>query len=266
MKQLVIPDKVESIDTNAFVNMEGLENVYIPASVTKIGEKLIANKDKVTFHVVSGSYAETYLKANGFKTVEAGDEYKHYNDSIVTKAILRTTSQNLKLSGNLSLRLEYELKTAGRNISDTEIVITLPDDKISFNSANPIVKKGTISGKNKNILTLKDINSLKGTFDFNVKTTAEELAYLDIVAQIRYKENGIQRAELLGHVNEEIPYLNDLLRYFSRKQYVTMYDLLKLNADVRGVLTKDKKEADVIFEKVDNKNNLALADILSNYL
>ena len=66
--------------------------------------------------------------------------------------------------------------------------------------------------------------------------------------------------------NEEIPYLNDLLRYFSRKQYVTMYDLLKLNADVRGVLTKDKKEADIIFEKVDNKNNLALADILSNYL
>lgn len=66
--------------------------------------------------------------------------------------------------------------------------------------------------------------------------------------------------------NEEIPYLNDLLRYFSRKQYVTMYDLLKLNADARGLLTKDKKEADVIFEKVDNKNNLALADILSNYL
>lgn len=65
---------------------------------------------------------------------------------------------------------------------------------------------------------------------------------------------------------EEIPYLNDMLRYFSRKQYITMYDLLKLNADVRGVLTKDKKEADVIFEKIDNKNNLALADILSNYL
>ena len=65
---------------------------------------------------------------------------------------------------------------------------------------------------------------------------------------------------------EEIPYLNDMLRYFSRKQYITMYDLLKLNADVRGVLTKDKKEADVIFEKVDNKNNLVLADILSNYL
>ncbi|ALQ35939.1 TerD family protein [Fusobacterium hwasookii] len=65
---------------------------------------------------------------------------------------------------------------------------------------------------------------------------------------------------------EEIPYLNDMLRYFSRKQYITMYDLLKLNADVRGVLTKDKKEADVIFEKVDNKNNLPLADILSNYL
>ena len=233
MKQLVIPDKVESIDTNAFVNMEGLENVYIPASVTKIGEKLIANKDKVTFHVVSGSYAETYLKANGFKTVEAGDEYKHYNDSIVTKAILRTTSQNLKLSGNLSLRLEYELKTAGRNISDTEIVITLPDDKISFNSANPIVKKGTISGKNKNILTLKDINSLKGTFDFNVKTTAEELAYLDIVAQIRYNENGIQRAELLGHVNEEIPYLTVNVNDYISSNSLTVFGRTKPNTKVK---------------------------------
>ena len=233
MNQLIIPDKVESIDTNAFVNMEGLENVYIPASVTKIGEKLIANKDKVTFHVVSGSYAETYLKANGFKTVEAGDEYKHYNDSIVTKAILRTTSQNLKLSGNLSLRLEYELKTAGRNISDTEIVITLPDDKISFNSANPIVKKGTISGKNKNILTLKDINSLKGTFDFNVKTTAEELAYLDIVAQIRYKENGIQRAELLGHVNEEIPYLTVNVNDYISSNSLTVFGRTKPNTKVK---------------------------------
>ena len=65
---------------------------------------------------------------------------------------------------------------------------------------------------------------------------------------------------------EEIPYLNDMLRYFSRKQYITMYDLLKLNADVRGMLVENKKEADIIFEKVDNKNNLPLADILSNYL
>ena len=65
---------------------------------------------------------------------------------------------------------------------------------------------------------------------------------------------------------EEIPYLNDLLKYFMKKQYVTMYDLLKLNADVRGMLVENKKEANIIFEKVDNKNNLALADILSNYL
>ena len=233
MKLLVIPDKVDSIDTNAFVNMEGLENVYIPASVTNIGDNLIANKDKVTFHVVGGSYAETYLKANGFKTVAVGDDYKHYNDSIVTRAHLLTTSQNLKFSGNLSLRLEYELKTAGRNISDTEIVITLPDDKVSFNSANPIVKKGTISGKNKNVLTLKDINSLKGTFDFNVKTTAEELTYLDIVAQIRYKENGIQRAELLGHVNEEMPYLTINVNDYISNDSLTVSGKTKPNTKIK---------------------------------
>ena len=233
MKLLVIPDKVESIDTNAFVNMEGLENVYIPASVTNIGENLIANKDKVTFHVEVGSYAETYLKANGFKTVALGDDYKHYNDSIVTRGHLLTTSQNLKFSGDLSLRLEYELKTAGRNITDTEIVITLPDDKVSFNSANPIVKKGTISGKNKNVLTLKDINSLKGTFDFNVKTTAEELTYLDIVAQIRYKENGIQRAELLGHINEEMPYLTINVNDYISSNSLTVSGKTKPNTKIK---------------------------------
>ena len=241
MKLLVIPDKVESIDTNAFVNMEGLENVYIPASVTNIGENLIANKDKVTFHVVGGSYAETYLKANGFKTVAVGDDYKHYNDSIVTKAHLLTTSQNLKFSGDLSLRLEYELKTAGRNISDTEIVITLPDDKVSFNSANPIVKKGTISGNNKNVLTLKDINSLKGTFDFNVKTTAEELTYLDIVAQIRYKENGIQRAELLGHINEEMPYLTINVNDYISSNSLTVSGKTKPNTKIK-LFVKDSSE------------------------
>ena len=241
MKLLVIPNKVESIDTNAFVNMEGLENVYIPASVTNIGENLIANKDKVTFHVVGGSYAETYLKANGFKTVALGDDYKHYNDSIVTRAHLLTTSQNQKLSGDLSLRLEYELKTAGRNISDTEIVITLPDDKVSFNSANPIVKKGTISGKNKNVLTLKDINSLKGTFDFNVKTTAEELTYLDIVAQIRYKENGIQRAELLGHINEEMPYLTINVNDYISSNSLTVSGKTKPNTKIK-LFVKDSSE------------------------
>ena len=233
MNQLIIPDKVESIDTNAFVNMEGLENVYIPASVTKIGEKLIANKDKVTFHVVSGSYAETYLKANGFKTLEAGDEYKHYNDSIVTKAILRTTSQNLKLSGNLSLRLEYELNTAERKISDAEIIITLPDDKVSFDSKNTIFKDGRISGTNKNVLTLKGIELSKGTFDFNVKTTVEELAYLDIVAQVRYKENGIQRAELLGHVNEEIPYLTVNVNDYISSNSLTVFGRTKPNTKVK---------------------------------
>ena len=256
MKLLVIPDKVESIDTNAFVNMEGLENVYIPASVTNIGENLIANKDKVTFHVVGGSYAETYLKANGFKTVALGDDYKHYNDSIVTRGHLLTTSQNLKFSGDLSLRLEYELKTAGRNISDTEIVITLPDDKISFNSANPIVKKGTISGKNKNVLTLKNINSLKGTFDFNVKTTAEELTYLDIVAQIRYKENGIQRAELLGHVNEEMPYLTINVNDYISSDSLTVSGKTKPNTKIKLDI-KDSSER--ILETVSKEDGSYIA-------
>ncbi|MCQ8264235.1 leucine-rich repeat domain-containing protein, partial [Streptococcus suis] len=37
MTLLVLPDKVESIDVNAFVNMPNYEKVYIPASVNSIG-------------------------------------------------------------------------------------------------------------------------------------------------------------------------------------------------------------------------------------
>ena len=88
-----------------------------------------------------------------------------------------------------------------------------------------------------------------------------EYVWLDM-NMANYKVDTFQNA--LNY--EEIPYLNDLLKYFMKKQYVTMYDLLKLNADVRGILIENKEEADIIFEKVDNKNNLPLADILSNYL
>lgn len=88
-----------------------------------------------------------------------------------------------------------------------------------------------------------------------------EYVWLDM-NMANYKVDAFQNA--LNY--EEIPYLNDLLKYFMKKQYVTMYDLLKLNADVRGILIENKEEADIIFEKVDNKNNLPLADILSNYL
>ena len=50
------------------------------------------------------------------------------------------------------------------------------------------------------------------------------------------------------------------------KKYVTMYELLQLNAIARGTQVFEKENADIIFDKVDNNNPLPLNDILANYI
>ena len=69
-----------------------------------------------------------------------------------------------------------------------------------------------------------------------------------------------------NYLNEtDIASLQDVLKYFVNKKYVTMYDLLQLNATARGTQVFEKENANIIFEKVDNDNPLPLNDILANY-
>jgi len=63
----------------------------------------------------------------------------------------------------------------------------------------------------------------------------------------------------------DIAHLEDVLKYFVNKKYVTMYELLQLNAIARGTQVFEKENADIIFDKVDNDNPLPLNDILANY-
>ena len=63
----------------------------------------------------------------------------------------------------------------------------------------------------------------------------------------------------------DIAHLEDVLKYFVNKKYITMYELLQLNAIVRGTQIFEKENADIIFDKVDNDNPLPLNDILANY-
>ena len=63
----------------------------------------------------------------------------------------------------------------------------------------------------------------------------------------------------------DIAHLEDVLKYFVNKKYVTMYELLQLNAIARGTQVFEKENADIIFNKVDNDNPLPLNDILANY-
>ena len=66
--------------------------------------------------------------------------------------------------------------------------------------------------------------------------------------------------------NAQIASLKDLLNYFVKKEKVSMYQLLMLNAIARGEVAENVEDADVVFKKINEDNVLPLADILSNYL
>ncbi|HFI0159195.1 TPA: leucine-rich repeat protein [Streptococcus suis] len=205
MTLLVLPDKVESIDVNAFVNMPNLEKVYIPASVNSIGENLIFNPN-TTFYVTEGSYAERYMQEHGIRYEIAGDDYRHYNDTIVKSARFSVASQTLKQSGKLALDLNYSLDTAGRTIADKEIRITLPKGAVAFE------KTIKVDGKEQEAIIENDVLIIKNSAEssrirFVVTTKANELTQLQLAAQVLYKEYGIQKSEVLGHLKEEMPFL-----------------------------------------------------------
>lgn len=64
-----IPTGVETIENNAFKACTALEEIAIPDSVTSIGAETFHSKESVTIKCSEGSYADTYAKENGIKTV-----------------------------------------------------------------------------------------------------------------------------------------------------------------------------------------------------
>ncbi|MBE5864790.1 MAG: hypothetical protein E7292_01085 [Lachnospiraceae bacterium] len=67
LKAITIPSGTASIGAYAFKNDVALEEVVIPASVTEIGTDAFKGCTNAKFLVIPGSYAETWLKANGFE-------------------------------------------------------------------------------------------------------------------------------------------------------------------------------------------------------
>lgn len=66
LEKVEIPSGTTSIGNYAFSADAALQEVCIPASVTSIGTDAFKDCSNATFYVVSGSYAEQWLKANGF--------------------------------------------------------------------------------------------------------------------------------------------------------------------------------------------------------
>ncbi|MCR4643588.1 MAG: leucine-rich repeat protein [Lachnospiraceae bacterium] len=68
LERIVIPEGTTKIDANCFAGCTGLTEVSIPASVKSIGNNafILSECGDVTFLVVPDSYADQWLKKNGF--------------------------------------------------------------------------------------------------------------------------------------------------------------------------------------------------------
>ena len=70
IKKVYIEEGVEEIGPNAFDSCDLLEEIHIPASVTTISERSIAdNTDILTIYAPAGSVAEAYAKENYYNFV-----------------------------------------------------------------------------------------------------------------------------------------------------------------------------------------------------
>lgn len=68
LSKIVIPSGVKKIDGFAFCACKKLKSISLPASVTEISDSAFAEIPSIVITVVSGSYAETWATAAGYKT------------------------------------------------------------------------------------------------------------------------------------------------------------------------------------------------------
>ncbi len=67
LEKVVISEGVTTIGNQVFEDCTSLTSVSIPSTVTSIGKKVFSVDNQCTFYVVKGSYAESYVKENGYR-------------------------------------------------------------------------------------------------------------------------------------------------------------------------------------------------------
>ena len=77
LETVILPDGLEKIGKNAFQNDPLLKRIYIPASVTSIGDNVLADNDVIIYGVV-GSVAQSYAEAHDISFIDVSD-HDHAN-------------------------------------------------------------------------------------------------------------------------------------------------------------------------------------------
>ncbi len=126
LTKVVLPSKLKTLGESAFWYCKNLKSVVIPESVTKIGKNAFKGcSSSLTAYVISGSYAETYIKSQG--SITLGYRY----------------ASSLKLSATT-------LKLAMGDTSTLKVTLSpsvLYNKKVTYASSDTKVAKVSSSGK-----------------------------------------------------------------------------------------------------------------------
>lgn len=83
---LVLPDGLESIGEEAFIDIKGIERIVIPESVTFIGNNF-CNRADIVLDIKPGSYAEFWASENGYTTnLETSEELDWLADTAIPES------------------------------------------------------------------------------------------------------------------------------------------------------------------------------------
>ena len=77
LETVILPDGLKKIEENAFRNDSLLKRIYIPASVTSIGNNVLADNDTIIYGV-TGSVAQSYAEEHDISFIDVSD-HDHAN-------------------------------------------------------------------------------------------------------------------------------------------------------------------------------------------
>ncbi len=113
MKNLVLPNGLKRIGDASFRELNAIETITIPSSVTYIASNAFYKTTGVTLNVASGSYAETFAKNNNFAyTVFEEPAYELENGTCGENATWSLDSKGVLTISGSGAMADFETKTA----------------------------------------------------------------------------------------------------------------------------------------------------------
>ena len=148
-----IPEEIDGkpvteIGKDIIDNIEDINTIYIPSSVTKIDDEAFKGNDEITIECISGSYAEQYAKEHDMnyelidKTIDSISVYKAPNKTTYQKGEkLDLTGGRIQLTYTDGTTSPISMKKDGVNVSgysntkvgEEQLTVTYKEKSTTFN-------------------------------------------------------------------------------------------------------------------------------------